>query len=69
MELEYNLFFEMAAIPLDIVICLFIFIRHKKNTPTNVALKRFAVLDFETPEKLGDIIQGYDSLGFLLGKH
>ena len=44
MELEYNLFFEMAAIPLDIVICLFIFIRHKKNTPTNVALKRFAVL-------------------------
>ena len=32
-------------------------------------LKRFAVLDFETPEKLGDIIQGYDSLGFLLGKH
>ncbi len=44
MELEYNLFFEMAAIPLDIVICLFIFIRHKKKTPTNVTLKRFAVL-------------------------
>ena len=44
MELEYNLFFEMAAIPLDIVICLFIFLRHKKKTPTNVALKRFAVI-------------------------
>ena len=44
MELEYNLFFEMAAIPLDIVICLFIFLRHKKNTPTNVTLKRFAVI-------------------------
>jgi len=44
MELEYNLFFEMAAIPLDIVICLFIFLRHKKKTPTNVTLKRFAVI-------------------------
>lgn len=32
-------------------------------------LKRFAALDFETPEKLGDIIEGYDNLGFLLGKH
>ena len=31
-------------------------------------LKRFAALDFETPEKLGNIIEGYDDLGFLLGK-
>ena len=31
-------------------------------------LKRFAALDFETPEKLGTIIDGYDDLGFLLGK-
>ena len=31
-------------------------------------LKRFAALDFETPEKLYSIIEGYDSLGFLLGK-
>ena len=31
-------------------------------------LKRFAALDFETPEKLGRIIEGYDNLGFLFGK-
>lgn len=32
-------------------------------------LRRFAALDFETPEKLYSIIEGYDNLGFLLGKH
>lgn len=31
-------------------------------------LKRFAALGFEEPEKLGAIIDGYDDLGFLLGR-
>ena len=31
-------------------------------------LKRFAVLDYETPKKLLDIIRGYDNLGMLLHK-
>lgn len=31
-------------------------------------LKRFAALEYETPEKLYSIITGYDDLGFLLGK-
>lgn len=33
------------------------------------SLKRFAVLDYEGPEKTLDIIRGYDDLGFLLKKY
>ncbi len=44
MSLDYNIYLEVAAIPLDIILCVFLNLRYKKNSKSIIALKRFAVL-------------------------
>ena len=41
-NLEYNFYLELAVIPLDIILFLFLNIRYKKKTQVNNALKLFA---------------------------
>ena len=43
MNLDYNIFLEVAVIPLDIMICIFLQMRYTKRTKINVAFKRFAL--------------------------
>ncbi len=40
--LDYNIFLELAVIPLDVILCVFLVIRYKKRTRVNIAFKRFA---------------------------
>jgi len=40
--LDYNIFLELAVIPLDIILCLFLFIRFTNRTQVNKAYKFFA---------------------------
>ena len=42
MNLDYNIYLELAAIPLDIILCIFLNLRYKKKTNINIAFKRFA---------------------------
>ncbi len=44
MSLDYNIYLEVAAIPLDIILCIFLNLRYKKKSKSIIALKRFAVL-------------------------
>ncbi len=44
MNLDYNIFLEVAVIPLDIIICVFLQIRYSKHSKINRAFKRFAVV-------------------------
>lgn len=44
MSLDYNIFLELAVIPLDIVLCAFLVIRYKNPTKINIAFQRFAFL-------------------------
>lgn len=44
MNLDYNIFLEVAVIPLDIIICVFLQIRYSKRSKINRAFKRFAVV-------------------------
>ena len=44
MNLDYNIFLEVAVIPLDIIICVFLQIRYSKRSKVNQAFKRFAVV-------------------------
>ncbi|MBR5337528.1 MAG: HD domain-containing protein [Lachnospiraceae bacterium] len=43
MNLDYNIFLEVAVIPLDIMICVFLHLRYTKRSMVNVAFKRFAL--------------------------
>ena len=42
MQLDYNIFLEVAVIPLDIVLLCYLFMRYTNPTPVNVAFRRFA---------------------------
>lgn len=42
MTLDYNIFLEVAVIPLDIVLCCFLVARYTNPTPVNIAFRRFA---------------------------
>ncbi|MCR5684473.1 MAG: HD domain-containing protein [Lachnospiraceae bacterium] len=42
MTLDYNIFLELAVIPLDIILCAFLVFRYTNRTKVNVAFKRFA---------------------------
>ncbi|MBR1524897.1 MAG: HD-GYP domain-containing protein [Lachnospiraceae bacterium] len=42
MTLEYNIFLEVAVIPLDIILCVFLVIRYTNPTSVNIAFRRFA---------------------------
>ena len=42
MTLDYNIFLEVAVIPLDIILCTFLIIRYTNPTPVNIAFRRFA---------------------------
>ncbi|MCR4907581.1 MAG: HD-GYP domain-containing protein [Lachnospiraceae bacterium] len=42
MTLDYNIFLEVAVIPLDIVLCTYLIIRYKNPTKVNLAFRRFA---------------------------
>ena len=44
MNLDYNIFLEVAVIPLDIIICVFLQIRYSKRSEVNKAFRRFAVV-------------------------
>ena len=44
MNLDYNIFLEVAVIPLDIIICVFLQIRYSKRSKVNQAFKQFAVV-------------------------
>lgn len=42
MKLDYNIFLELAVIPLDIILCSFLIVRYKEPTPIARAFRRFA---------------------------
>ena len=42
MTLDYNIFLEVAVIPLDIVLCSFVVSRYTNPTSVNIAFRRFA---------------------------
>jgi NADH:ubiquinone oxidoreductase subunit 6 (subunit J) len=42
MTLDYNIFLEVAVIPLDIVLCIYLVIRYTNPTKVNIAFRRFA---------------------------
>ncbi|MBR1742478.1 MAG: hypothetical protein IJ733_11560 [Lachnospiraceae bacterium] len=42
MKLDYNIFLELAVIPLDIILCSFLVIRYTNPTPVAKAFRRFA---------------------------
>ena len=42
MELDYNIYLELAVIPLDILLCAFLVARYTNRTKVNVAFRRFA---------------------------
>lgn len=42
MTLDYNIFLEVAVIPLDIVLCIFLVMRYTNPTKVNIAFRRFA---------------------------
>ena len=42
MKLDYNIFLELAVIPLDIILCSFLAVRYKEPTPIARAFRRFA---------------------------
>ena len=42
MNLDYNIFFELAVIPLDIMICIFLELRYSRRSKINKAYRRFA---------------------------
>ena len=42
MTLDYNIYLELAVIPLDIMLCAFLVARYTNRTKVNVAFKRFA---------------------------
>ncbi len=44
MTLDYNIFLEVAVIPLDLVLCGYLLIRYKNPTSVNLAFRRFAFL-------------------------
>ena len=44
MSMDYNILLEVAVIPLNIVLCLYLVLRYKHMTPVNVAYRRFAFL-------------------------
>ena len=44
MSLDYNILLEVAVIPLNIVLYLYLVLRYKHMTPVNVAYRRFAFL-------------------------
>ena len=42
MELDYNIYLELAVIPLDIMLFVFLLARYTKQSKVNVSFKRFA---------------------------
>ncbi len=42
MHLDYNIFLEVAVIPLDIILCTFLVIRYTNPSPVNIAFRRLA---------------------------
>ena len=42
MQLDYNIFLEVAVIPLDIILCSFLVIRYTNPSPVNIAFRRLA---------------------------
>ena len=44
MNLDYNIFMEVAVIPLDIVLYCYLMLRYTNMTRINVAFRRFAFL-------------------------
>lgn len=44
MTLDYNIFLEVAVIPLDIMLLIFLQLRYKKKTAVNKALRRFTFI-------------------------
>ncbi len=42
MSLDYNIYLELAVIPLDVILYCFVFLRYSNNTPVNRAFKNFA---------------------------
>ncbi len=44
MNLDYNIFLELAVIPLDIIICVYLHLRFNKGSSVNRAFKLFALL-------------------------
>ena len=42
--MDYNILFEVAVIPLDILLCVFLQLRYTTRSAVNVAFKRFALI-------------------------
>ena len=42
--MDYNYFLELAVIPLNIILYIYIILRYTNMTPVNIAFKRFAFL-------------------------
>ena len=42
MSLDYNIFLEVAVIPVDVIICTYLAVKYTNMTRVNVAFKRFA---------------------------
>ena len=54
MTLDYNIYLEVAVIPLDIMLLIFLQLRYKKLSNVNVAFKRFAI--FVTIATIVDVV-------------
>ncbi len=44
MKLDYNIYLEVAVIPLDVILCSFVFLRYNNRTKVNTAFKNFAYM-------------------------
>ncbi len=44
MQLDYNIYLEVAVIPLDIILCSFLVIRYTNPSPVNIAFRRLAFI-------------------------
>ena len=42
MSLDYNIYLEVAVIPLNIVLCVYLMMRYTNPTKVNIAFRRFA---------------------------
>ncbi len=43
MKLDYNIYLELAAFPIDVIICVYLFLRYKEKTRVNLSFRRMAV--------------------------
>jgi len=43
LKLDYNIYLELAAFPVDCIICVYLFLRYKEKTKVNLSFRRLAI--------------------------